>query len=96
MTAQLGVAEFEKCRSRKWRVSSPTGVRMSWQFIRWYAAHRTRLDKWEHITLFVCIATAILTLGRYPFYIMLAVVVPVAVLLGWLVRRRRARRMRLS
>jgi hypothetical protein len=43
-------------------------------------------DKWEHITLFVVVAAVILILGRYPFYIILAGSVPVAVLAGWLLR----------
>jgi hypothetical protein len=72
---------------------------MSWQFTKftkWYAAHRVRHDKFEHLALFIFIATAIFTLDRYPFYIMLAVVLPFAALLGWLLRRRRIRKLKLS
>jgi hypothetical protein len=72
---------------------------MGWQFthlIKWYAAHRVRHDKFGHIALFVFIATAIFTLDRCPFYIMLAFVLPFAVLLGWLFRHIRIRKMRLS
>jgi hypothetical protein len=69
---------------------------MGWQFTRWYATRRVRFDKWERITLFVVIAAVILIGGRYPFYIVLAVGVPVFVLVGWLLRLRRIREMRLS
>lgn len=68
---------------------------MSWQFRKWYAVHRVPHDKWEHIALFVVVAAGILILGRYPLYIMLAGGIPVAVLVGWLLARRRIQRMRL-
>ena len=65
---------------------------MSWKVIRWYAAHRVPRDKWDHITLIVFVAAVILILGRYPFYIMLALSLPFAVLVGWL-RYRRIKKM---
>jgi 4-amino-4-deoxy-L-arabinose transferase-like glycosyltransferase len=69
---------------------------MNWQFTKWYAAHRPRRDKWDHITLIVFVAAGILILGRYPLYIVFAVSLPVALLVGWLLGRRRIRKMRLS
>jgi uncharacterized membrane protein len=69
---------------------------MGWQFTKWYAVRRVRFDNWERLTLFVVIAAIIFILGRYPFYIILAGGLPLAVLAGWLLRRRRVRRMRLS
>lgn len=57
---------------------------MSWQVTRWYRAHRPPRNKWERITLAVFVAAVILALGRYPFYVVLAVSLPVAVLLGGL------------
>jgi uncharacterized membrane protein len=65
---------------------------MSWQFTKWYAAHRVPRDKWDHITLIVFVAAVILILGRYPLHIILAVSSPFAVLLGWL-RYRKIKKM---
>ena len=69
---------------------------MSWQIIEWYKAHHVRRDKWDHVTLIVFVAVGVFILERYPLYIMLAVGLPFAVLVGWLLRRRRIRRMRPS
>jgi uncharacterized membrane protein len=70
---------------------------MSWKVTKWYAAaHRVRRDKWEHITLIVFVAVGLLILGRYPLYIGLAVGVPAALLVAWVLRLRRIRKMRLS
>jgi Mg2+/citrate symporter len=66
---------------------------MGWQFAKWYAAHRMRRDKWDHITLIVVVAAGVLILGRYPLYIMLAIGLPVALFVGWLLGRRRIRKM---
>ena len=55
-------------------------------------AHRVPRDKWDRITLIVFVAAVILLLGRYPFYTVLAVSLPFAVLLGWL-RYRKIKKM---
>ncbi|GEM_PF-3876867 len=55
---------------------------MNSQLTRWYAAHRPRRDKWDRIALIIFVTAVILIVGRYPFYITLAVSLPFAVLLG--------------
>ena len=70
---------------------------MGWQFTtftKWYAAHRSPRDKWDRIVAVVFGAVGIIVLERYPLYIMLAVGLPLAALVGWLLHRRRIRRMR--
>jgi hypothetical protein len=68
---------------------------MSWKFTKWYAAHRVRRDRWDHITLIVLVAAGVLILERYPLYVKLAIGLPVALLVGWLLGRRRIQRTRL-
>lgn len=65
---------------------------MSWQFTKWYTAHRVPRDKWDHITLIVVVAAIVLISERYPFYIVLAVSLPVVLLVGWL-RHRKIKKM---
>jgi lysylphosphatidylglycerol synthetase-like protein (DUF2156 family) len=49
---------------------------MSWKFTNWYTTHTKRRDKWDRIALIVVVAGLLLSLGRYPLYIKLAVGTP--------------------
>jgi uncharacterized membrane protein len=69
---------------------------MSWQFTKWYTAQLKRRDKWDRMALIIVVVALMLILERYPLYIELAVGLPVALLFGWLFRRLRTRKMRLS